>query len=76
MTIRFPAGVFEVGSGFRYQLGQALSIRGGFELWYIAGLATAPDQVRRVITPQTGRNIRIDDDVFFYGLTLGAEIRI
>lgn len=69
------AGVIELGSGFRYQVGEILSLRAGAEMWYLAGVATAPDQFRNVIQPTTGRNIRMDDDVFFTGFTLGAELK-
>ncbi len=41
MMVLKLAGVFEVGSGIRYQLGQMLSVRAGVELWYLDGMATA-----------------------------------
>lgn len=69
------AGVFEIGSGVRYQLGEILSLRAGVELWYLSGVATAPDQFRSILTPATGRKIRMDDDVLFTGLSVGAEMR-
>lgn len=69
------AGVFEIGSGFRYQVGEILSLRAGVELWYLSGVATAPDQFRSILTPATGRRIRLDDDVVFTGLSVGAEMR-
>jgi hypothetical protein len=69
------AGMFELGMGLRYNLGQALSVRGGTELWYLTGVATVPDQYNGVVTQNTGRNIRMDEDIFFYGLSFGAELR-
>ena len=69
------AGVFEVGSGYRYQLGEILAIRAGGEILYITGIATAPDQVSSVITPRTGRSTQANEDIFVYGVSLGAELR-
>lgn len=69
------AGVFELGTGVRYELGKMLTVRSGFEMWYLAGVASATDQVSQVVTTGMGRNIDIDDDVFVFGLTLGAELR-
>ncbi|NNE01294.1 MAG: hypothetical protein HKN47_28610 [Pirellulaceae bacterium] len=70
------AGFFEIGSGLRYHLGQALTIRGGAELWYLTGAATAPEQIQTIVRPSMGSQIQMDDDIFFYGVTFGAEIRI
>ena len=69
------AGVFEVGSGIRYQLGPMLTVRYGAEVWYMTGLATATDQLDFSIAPTTGSQLRNDDDLFFYGLTFGGELR-
>lgn len=70
------AGVFELGGGIRYQVGQLLSIRTGFELWYMSGVATATDQFpRNIIRPTTGREIQVDDDIFVTGFSVGAELK-
>ena len=69
------AGVFELGIGYRYHLGQALTVRAGTEMWYLTGLATARDQVDQVVRPGTGNRVRMDDDIFFYGLTFSAQYR-
>ncbi|MEO1528737.1 MAG: hypothetical protein AAFX06_25230 [Planctomycetota bacterium] len=69
------AGVFEFGSGIRYQLGEALTIRAGGEFWYITGVATAPGQIQRVVSNSLGSNLDIEDDVFYYGGVFGAEFR-
>lgn len=69
------AGVFEMGSGFRYQLGEMLTIRGGTEFWYIGGIGTAPGQIPTLVTPFWGQNVRANDDVVFFGVSLGAELR-
>ena len=70
------AGVFEIGSGLLYQLGEALALRAGTELWYITGIATATDQVPGgVLSRNSGRSVRADDDIVVFGLTVGAELR-
>ncbi len=70
------AGVFELGAGLRYNLGEALSVRGGMEMWYLAGVASVPDQFQnRVVAQQLGRSVDVDNDILFYGLSVGAELR-
>jgi hypothetical protein len=69
------AGFFELGSGYRYQLGEALTVRGGVEFWYLTGVATAINQVAGVVTPATGARVNADDDIFFLGLSVGAELK-
>ncbi|TWU01074.1 hypothetical protein [Stieleria varia] len=69
------AGVFEVGSGVRYQLGEMLTVRAGSEFIYLSGVSTAVSQVDSTIRPSMGRQVRIDDDIFIYGLSFGVELR-
>ncbi len=69
------AGVFELGTGLRYQVGEMLSLRAGGEFWYITGVATAPDQFSRTIDNNLGSRADVEDDLFYYGLTVGAELR-
>lgn len=64
------AGLFEIGTGVRYQVGEILSLRAGVELWYLSGIATATENVAG-----TGRSIDIDDDVLFTGISFGSELR-
>ncbi len=70
------AGVIEVGSGYRFQLGEMLAIRAGFDFLYMPGIGKAPSQIPSLITPFIGRNVRAGDDVFMYGLSVGAELRL
>ncbi|MEM9586333.1 MAG: hypothetical protein AAGA03_03555 [Planctomycetota bacterium] len=69
------AGVFEVGGGIRYQLGEMLSVRAGAELWYLVGIATARDQIGSQLLPATGRSPDVDDEVVIAGVTVGAELK-
>lgn len=69
------AGIFEIGSGIRYQLGDMLSVRAGVEFWYLSGVATATDRVSINSNGATTRGLKADEDVFFTGLSVGAELR-
>ena len=70
------AGVFEIGSGIRYQLGESLSVRFGTELWYLTGVATAGGQFSSVVSPlSTGISTNADSDVVMYGIVAGSELR-
>ncbi len=69
------AGLFELGAGVRYQLGEILSIRAGTELWYLTSVATPTGQFNRVISPKTGKRVSASEDVLFAGFSLGAELR-
>ena len=70
------AGLFELGTGVRYQLGDMLSIRGGVELWYLTGIATVSEQATFTANQLRQRQgVRTDDDVLLTGFSVGAEIR-
>ena len=69
------AGVFEVGTAYRYDFGECLSVRAGFEMWYLAGVATAPGQVSPLVSSAMGRSIDADDDVFITGFTVGGQLK-
>lgn len=71
------AGIFELGGGVRYYLTNNFHVRGGAELMYIANVASGVDQLNlnpaaiSVINSKT----RIDDNVFLYGFSVGAELK-
>lgn len=69
------AGVVELGGGIRYQLGEMLWLRAGAEMWYISDVATSAGQIQNPITSSFATRVNIDDDLFYYGVTLGAELR-
>ncbi len=69
------AGLFELGSGVRYYLTDDFHLRAGSELTYITGLATATTQFGSNISQNTGRNVNIDDDVLFIGISVGGELK-
>jgi hypothetical protein len=67
------AGQFELGSGIRHQFSQCFSIRAGFEVWYLTGIASAKDQLRNGILGN--RSVQAEDDFWITGWNLGAEFR-
>ncbi|MGB7328568.1 MAG: hypothetical protein WBD31_27070 [Rubripirellula sp.] len=69
------AGMFELSTGVRYQLGEILSVRAGVELWYLSGVASATEQFSTQISDRTGRGSNADDDILFTGVSVGAELR-
>lgn len=69
------AGMIEIGSGVRYEVGQALSVRAGVEMMYLTRVASAPGQFTPVIRPQTGLRTRVKDDVLLAGLSVGATLK-
>jgi hypothetical protein len=67
------AGQFEIGSGIRYEFNRLLAIRFGAELWYLTGVATAPDQVDSGILSRY--NVQGGDDFLVAGFNYGIELR-
>lgn len=69
------SGVFEFGTGLRYELGESLSIRGGTEAWYITRIASARDQIRNPVSTAMGQKVDRGGDFFVFGLNAGAEFK-
>lgn len=69
------AGIFEIGGGVRYYFTDDFHIRGGGELWYMTGVATAIDQFNSRLSPNSGRRVNVDDDVLMVGISVGAELK-
>ncbi len=69
------SGIFEFGTGLRYELGESLSIRGGMEAWYVTRVATARGQIRNPVSTAMGRKVDRGDDFFVFGLNAGAEFK-
>lgn len=69
------AGLIEFGGGLRYYITDDLHIRGGAELWYLTGIATANSQFDNRVFQTIGRRTNTNDDVFMAGVNLGAELK-
>lgn len=69
------AGIFEFGGGVRYYLTNNFYVRGGGELMYLANVATGLDQFGPGLASVANRKTRIDDNIFLYGFSFGAELK-
>ncbi|MEM6689878.1 MAG: hypothetical protein AAF664_10650 [Planctomycetota bacterium] len=69
------AGLFELSSGFRYQLGEILAVRAAGELWYLTGVAQAVDQTSQTFNNPQPAALDGNQDIFFVGLSAGIEAR-
>ncbi|WP_146578618.1 hypothetical protein [Neorhodopirellula pilleata] len=70
------AAMFEISSGLHYRLGEALSIHGGSEFWYLTEVATAERQLPGLVGARVGsRGVDNGDDVVFVGFSFGATLQ-
>jgi hypothetical protein len=68
------AGLVEFGVSGIYQFTPSVSIQGGYEFWYMPGLATVSNQRNSFLDLNTGSNIRMDHDILIHGFSVGAQI--
>ncbi len=68
------AGLIETGAVARYRILPSVVATAGYEIWYLAGVATAPNQGVIPITPLTGSRVSAADEVLFHGATAGIEV--
>lgn len=70
------AAMIEIGSGLHYRLGEALSIHGGTEFWYLTEIATAERQLPSLVGARAS-NAGLDngDDIVFIGFSFGATLQ-
>ena len=69
------AGVFEFGMGFNYRASERLSFRAGAEGWYLSGVTTIQNELRDTFDTGLANRVDIDQDVLFYGFTVGANLK-
>ncbi len=58
-----------------YRLDDVWTLRGGYNLLWIEGVALAPDQLDFTDTPTSGTSLDIDSGVFAHGFSAGLEAR-
>ncbi len=68
------AGLIELGMYGVYHVVPSIRLTAGYELWYMPGMATIPEQSPHVITVASGSSIANEDDVLLHGLTAGVQI--
>jgi hypothetical protein len=66
--------IVEFGYYQRYRVTENISLQGGYEFWWLSGLAVAPDQVQGILTPATGSRVNGKSDTWYHGATFGVEV--
>jgi len=64
----------EFGCFFDYRVLPTVSLRAGYEFWYLYGFAAATNQPVTTLSSSTGSNVRSKEDVFLHGASVGAEV--
>jgi hypothetical protein len=67
--------VGELGLSGTYQLTRVLTVRGGYNLMWIAGVALAPDQLDFTDLPSSGTALDRGGGIFLHGANVGLEAR-
>jgi hypothetical protein len=67
------AATVELGLLANLQITPRFSVHGGYEVWYLTGVALAPAQRVSPMTLDTGRGMISDQDTWFHGATLGVQ---
>jgi outer membrane scaffolding protein for murein synthesis (MipA/OmpV family) len=65
------AFVGDIGANLTYRLGPRWSLRGGYNLMWVEGVALAPNQLDFTDNPNSGTNINHNGGVFYYGAHAG-----
>jgi hypothetical protein len=68
------AGLIEYGVYGRYQIVPSIRLTGGYEFWYLPGMATVDAQSINQVNPNTGGRVSNHDEVFIHGATLGVQV--
>ena len=69
------AGFFEAGLGLRYLASRRMTMFARGEFWYLPGVATVEGEALETIRTGFLNDLDLDDDVIFYGVTGGVQIR-
>lgn len=69
------AGVFEFGLGLRYLASSRLSAFARGEVWYITGVATSEQTTQNSINQGVSTSLDLDEDVIFFGVSGGFELK-
>jgi hypothetical protein len=68
------AGLFEIGANMHYQLTPSVRLSGGYEVWYLPGMATEAGQRPNLLNNNSASIVDSDDDVIFHGFNMGAQL--
>jgi hypothetical protein len=68
------AGIFELGVFGVYSVTRSIRLTGGYEGWFMPGIATVSEQNPAVVSPDIGNKVFATDELFFHGGSAGVEI--
>lgn len=72
-TVDFAA-LLELGYYFSYRVTRNISVRCGYEVSWLYGLALAHSQLDNPVSAFSGSTVDRDGDVFYHGGTVGVEV--
>ena len=65
----------ELGLALLYEISPALTLRAGYSVLWLEGVALAPDQLDYGFPPEAGEQIDSAGGVFYHGASIGLEFR-
>ncbi len=68
------AGMFEFGTYVKYSITPSIRAQGGYDIWYLPGVATIDEQGLNNISPFLGDKSRATGEVLVHGASAGLEI--
>lgn len=68
------AGLLETGIFGNYQLTPSIRLSGGYELWYLPGIASISEQNPNLLTPVSGLSVRFREDLFLHGFNGSIQV--
>ena len=71
-NVAFSA-MLDFGYYLSYRVSPRLTLRAGYEFWWIHGLAIAPDQLRGPLNHDSGIHLFSNGDALYHGGVVGAE---
>ncbi|MEC8557186.1 MAG: hypothetical protein VXZ82_19460 [Planctomycetota bacterium] len=68
------AGIIEMALFSSYYITPSVRLTGGYEFWWLPGIATIPEQVPGSITQSSGTSVSNDDSLILHGASAGLQI--
>ena len=65
----------DIGLNATYQFSQCLALRGGYQAYWVEGLALAPNQLDFTNTDTSGTSLNKTGSLFMHGAHLGLMAR-
>jgi hypothetical protein len=68
------AALAEWGFYATFKVLPRVTLKAGYEFWWLYGVAIAFENVEQSLTPLSGNGISSDGDIFYHGGTVGCEV--